>query len=261
VDIYELEISGYYDISGGHGGGAEDICTENVLTHKEVSGGSIITASDTYTTHEVWNSPSPNALIDGSSDCSLRTRWRSGATIQSHYIQTQTIHPIWLTGITITAPQPTSCSSWESSYVYYSFYIQGSTDGSNWYYLTYGYLYAYPGVPTGMDYYAYSPYKYFRIYFDSQSQVEVGELAIRGCYYPTRGGFFQNEQANNFVSGLKHTFGSTASGIAVITGVCVGFVVLIVAIVVVVRKKIRANTEINQELVQKLEIEQDYQKL
>jgi hypothetical protein len=252
VDLYELEIRGYYAPDQGSGG-QQQICSENVLMDKEASGGVIITASDTEVTSDILSQSSPNALIDGNVDCQMRTRWRSSASGTMHSIFIQTMNSIHVSQLVLTAPYSlNSCSG--GDYNYY-FYVYGSNnpDTEWWSYINFGYS----TVSSGQNYYldlsVSQPYKHYKIEF-YQNQVDIAEIALRGCYYPN----WHLENENSIAGRLKGMFGSTAVGTGVIAGVSVFVVLVIVGVAIFIRKR-RANAQKDEE---ELEVINDnYQKM
>jgi hypothetical protein len=254
VDIGELELRGYYDPIDGSGG--QEICSDNVLTNNEVTGGVIITASDTEVSGDLWSQSSPNAVIDGRVDCQMNSRWKSGAG-QTHSIYIDTFKPIVVSSLTLTAPYT---SYWcYGNYFYYSFSVYGSYDGYSWYWISTdnSYLSLYSGNPGTVNFYSvYQPYKHFKIDFYGY-QIELGEIALKGCYEP---GWHLENESSSIAARLTRVFGSTGTGVGVIVGVCLFSLFAIVAIVIVIRRR-RANVETitNEE---ELEVINDnYQKM
>jgi len=240
VDIAELELRGYYDPIDGTGG--QELCSDNVLTNNEVTGGVVITASDTEVTSDIWSQTSPNALIDGRTDCQLNTGWKSGYG-QTHSIFIDTIKPIVVSSLSITAPYNAhGCSG---DYHSYTLYVYGSTDGFYWNWISMdNYYYTlYSGNTAIVNFYSvYQAYKHFKIDFYAY-QVELSEIALKGCYEP--GWHLENE--SSLAARLTRIFGSTGNGVGVIVGVCLFGLFALVGIVIVIRRR-RANVQtINDE--------------
>jgi hypothetical protein len=248
VELGELEIRGYYDPKDGSGG-LQELCSDNVLTNLEVSGGVIITASDTEATGDLWSSSSPNGLIDGQNDCQMKTKWKSGAG-QYHSIFIDLMKPIIAKSLSLTAPV---CSG--GSYTFY-FYVYGTYDDPSttswpyWYSInsdTYGSLSFYAGQTISVNLQGYAPYKHYKIEFYGY-QVELGELALGGCYEPN----WHEENEASLTARLTRVFGSAGVGVGVIVGVCLLVLFVIVGVVIVIRRR-KANaqtTTTNEEELQ-----------
>jgi hypothetical protein len=186
VDISELELRGYF-VPGTIGGGGKEVCSDNVLRDDLISGGTVITASSTYTTYDIWSSPSPDALIDGIADCQMRTRWKSAPSPQSvHQVYITTRNPIVATSFNLTAPSTYCSPSWPGTdYYYYYYSIYGATSGGpsgNWNYLAYDYAWVMSGESHTTSLFSSTAYKYYKIEFYSY-QVEVRNIYGRLLFY------------------------------------------------------------------------------
>jgi len=233
VDIGELEIRGYYNPTSGSGG--QEVCSDNVLTHDDV----IVTASDTEVTGDIYYQSSPNALIDGGSDCSLNSKWKSGSVGQTHSVFLNLPKPVLGSSLSLTAPWKEGCYS---DNFYYSIGVYGSNtnDGYSWSYINLDSIYVsvYSGNTATVNFnYNYYPYKYYKIDFYGY-QVELAEIALKGCYDST----WPLENESSLSAKLTRVFGSARAGIGAVVGVCLFVLIALVAIVVVIRRR-RANAK------------------